>query len=241
MTYSHRNIASEQKEAYQKVKQITAICETLSLTLDPVDWQNAGIRASVTVNAIMISDLLDLGQQDSASLLRRVQLKLLEHAALETIHAHPDLKVSMWSPVDVVQPQAFLSLWVLTMETDERVGIAEYIKNGQRVYEHYKLDVNDEQQLAQLFGPIHKGKYQRGDTVTIEERERKHIGEIVYNLSPGKVLAGRKYPPGGSYATVGKASTTEGSARYLLDCHDGFPHVVNQWQIVNTPDNGEVL
>lgn len=242
MTYSHRNIASEQKEAYQKVQQLTAICETLSLTIDPVDWQNAGIRALVTVNAIKISDLLDLGHQDSASLLRRFQLKLLEHAALEAIHARPELKVLIWSPVDVVQPQAFLSLWILTLETDERVGIAEYIRDGKRVYEHYELDVDNGQQLAQLFGPVHTGKYQCGDMVTIEEHERKYIGEIVYILSPGKVLAGRKYPPGGSHATVGKVSPNDVSSRYLLDCHDGFPHIVNQWQIVNTPlDNGEAL
>ena len=242
MTYSHRNIASEQKEAHQQVKQLSAMCETLSLTLDPVDWENDGMRASVAVNGIKISDLLDLSQQDSVSLLRRVQLKLLEHAALEAIHARPDVKVLIWSPVIVVQPQAFLSLWILTTETDERVGIAKYIRDGQRVYEQYVIDVNDEQQLAQLFGPMHTGKYRRGDTVTFEEHEHKYTGEVVYILSPGKAQAGRKYPPGGSYATVGKASANDVASRYLVDCHDGFPHVVNQWQIVNTPlDNGEAL
>lgn len=242
MSYSHRNIESEQKEAYQQVKQITALCEALSLTLDPIDWQNAGIRASVTVNAIKISDLLDLSRQDSASLLRRIQLKLLEHTALEAIHARPDLKVLIWSPVNVVQPQEFLSLWILTTETDERVGVAEYIRDGKRVYEHYELDVNNEQQLAQLFGPMHVGKHQRGDTITIEEHEHKYAGEIVYVLSPGKAFSGRKYPSGGANAAVGKTAPNDVSSRYLLDCHDGFPHVVNQWQIVNTPlDSGEAL
>src|ERR1700730_3697060 len=123
MAYSHRNIAEEQKEACQKTQQITAMCEHLSITLDPVDWQNAGMRAWVTVNTIKIADLLDLSQQDHASLLRRVQIKLLEHAALQTLRARPGLKVVIWSPVDVVPPQAFLSLWVLTMETDERIAI----------------------------------------------------------------------------------------------------------------------
>src|SRR6266576_6512142 len=114
MTYSHRNIAEEQIEACQKAKQITAICEQLHIKLDPIDWQNSGMRACVTVNAIEISDLFDLGQQDSDSILRRFQIKLLEHAALETLHARPGLKTLMWSPVDVVQPQTFLSLWILT-------------------------------------------------------------------------------------------------------------------------------
>ena len=124
-------------------KTDNAICEQLHITLDPIDWQNCGMRACVTVNTIEISDLLDLGQQDSDSILRRVQIKLLEHAALETMHARPDLKAVIWSPVDVVQPQEFLSLWIITLETDERIAIAEYIRNGQRVYEHYELDMDD--------------------------------------------------------------------------------------------------
>ena len=40
------------------------------------------------------------------------------------------------------------------MESDERIAIAEYIKDGRRVYEPYKLDVNDKQQLAKLFGRL---------------------------------------------------------------------------------------
>src|SRR6266704_7220813 len=152
MTYSHRNIAEEQIEACQKAKQITAICEQLHIKLDPIDWQNSGLRACVTVNTIEISDLLDLGQQDSDSILLRIRIKLLERAALETLRARPGLKVSIWSPVDVVQPQEFLSLWILTMETDERIAIAEYIRNGQRVYEHYEFDRDDGQYLAKLFG-----------------------------------------------------------------------------------------
>ena len=39
MTYSHRNLVTEQKEACQKAHQITTICEELSITLDPIDWQ----------------------------------------------------------------------------------------------------------------------------------------------------------------------------------------------------------
>jgi hypothetical protein len=234
MAYSHRNIAEEQKEACQKTQQITAMCEHLSITLDPVDWQNAGMRAWVTVNTIKIADLLDLSQQDHASLLRRVQIKLLEHAALQTLRARPGLKVVIWSPVDVVPPQAFLSLWVLTMETDERIAIAEYLRNGQRVYEPYELDVDDGQQLATLFGALHTGEYQLGDTVTIGERERKCTGMIVYILPPGKALASHK----GYHRIWGKAYTNDISPRYLIDCHDGFPHVANQSQVIGEIADG---
>lgn len=238
MTYSHRNIAEEQKEASQKVKQITAICEKLSITLDPIDWQSSGMRAWVTVNTIKIADLLDLGRLDSASILRKVQIKLLEHAALEAIHTRPGLKVLIWSPVDVVQPQAFLSLWILTMETHKRIAIAEYIRHGQRVYEQYVLDVDDGRQLAQLFGPVHTGEYHLGDTVTIEEHQRKCTGEIVYILPPSKEPTGRKYSSRVSLSMRGKVSMNDVSSRYMIDCHDGFPHVVNQWQVITETNDG---
>ncbi len=211
----------------------------LSITLDPIDWQSSGMRAWVSVNAIKIADLLDLSQQDSVSVLRRVQIKLLEHAALVAMCARPELKTLMWSPVDVVQPQEFASLWILTMETNERVAIAEYIRDGQRVYEQYILNVNDGQQLAQLFGPGHTAEYQLGTTVTIEERERKSTGEIIYILSPSKVLTGRKYASRGAQNGTGRASVSDVLSRYLVDCHDGFPHVVNHSQVISeTSDIG---
>jgi len=241
MTYSHRNIAEEQKEACQKTQQITAICEKLSITLDPVDWRNAGIRANVSVNAIKIGDLLDLGRQDSDSILRGVRIKLLEHAALETMCARPGLKALIWSPVDVVQPQEFLSLWILTMETDERIAIAEYNRNGQRVYEQYELDVDDGQQLATLFGPVHTGEYHLSDTVTIEEHKQKCTGEIIYILPPGKALTNRNYSSRGYHSIVGKAYTNDVSSRYLIDCHDGFPHMVKQSQVISETHDGRHL
>ncbi|HEX4206860.1 MAG TPA: hypothetical protein VHZ51_22190 [Ktedonobacteraceae bacterium] len=233
MTYSRRNIAEEQKEAYQKAKQLTAICEQLHITLDPIDWQNSGMRARVTVNTIEISDLLDLSQLDSDSILRRVQIKLFEHAALETMCARPGGKALVWSPVEVVQPQAFLSLWIITLETDERIAIAEYLRNGQRVYEHYELDMDDGHYLAKLFGSVHTGEYQLGDTVTIEEHEHKYIGEIVYILPPSKAFTHRKFPSRSRHTISGKAYTNDASSRYIVDCKDGFPHVVNQWQVIS--------
>lgn len=233
MAYSRINSAEEQKEACQRAQQITVICEKFNITLDAIDWQTYGMRARVTVNAIEISDLLGLNQQDSASILLRVQLKLFEHAALATKRARSGLKALIWSPVDVVQPQEFLSLWIITLETDERVAIAEYIRNGQRVYEHYEFDLHDEQHLAKLFGPAHIGVYHLGETVTIEEHDRKCSGVIVYILSPSKALASRKYPSKGYHTIWGKASTNDVSPRYFVDCHNGFPHVVNQWQIIS--------
>jgi hypothetical protein len=232
MTYSHRNSAQEQKEACQQAKQITAICEQLHITLDPIDWQNSGMRACVRVNTIEISDLLDLSQQDGASILRRIQMKLLEHAALETVHARSDLKAVVWSPVDVMQPQEFLSLWIITLETGERIAVAEYISNGERIYEHYEIDRDDAHYLIKLFGPVHTGEYALGETVTIEEHERKCTGEIVYILPPSKASTNRKYPSRGRHTIAGKAYTNDVSSRYIVDCHDGFPHVVNQWQVI---------
>ena len=136
MIYTRRNIAEEQEEACQKAKQLTDLCAQFHITLDPIDWQQYGMWAPVKVNTIEIASLLDLGQRDSDDILRQVQIKLFAHAALETLHPRRGLKAFMWSPVDVVAPQAFLSLCIITLETDERIPIVESIRNGQRVYEH---------------------------------------------------------------------------------------------------------
>ena len=236
MTYTRRNSAEEQKEAYQKAQQLMAICEQFHITLDPIDWQNAGMQASVMVHTLKIADLLEMSRQDTASILRQLQLKLFEQAALKAVNAQPDIKAVMWSPVEVVQPQVFLSLWIITLETDERVAIAEYLRDGQRVYEHFAFDGDDGNALAKLFGPVHTGEYERGALVTIGEHERRYTGEIISLLPPRKTSTASQYPSRGRHTILGKAYTNDNSSRYVVNCHDGFPHVVNQWQIINETD-----
>lgn len=48
----------------------------------------------------------------------------------------------------MVQPQEFLSLWIIAFETDERIPIAESIKDEQRVYEHYLRDIVHQLQIV---------------------------------------------------------------------------------------------
>src|SRR5713101_2128128 len=218
MTYSRRNSVDEQQEACQKATQITAICEQFQITIDPIDCQQFGICSPVKVNNFEIASLLELRQRDSDDILRQVQIKLFAHAALQTLHARPGLKALMWSPVDVVQPQAFLSLWIITLETDERIPIIEAISNGQ--------------QLAKLFGPANEGEYHLGDTVTIKERERQYTGEIIYIIPPGKMFTSRKYASRGYHTISGTAYTNDMVARYIVDCNDGFPHIVHQSQVI---------
>jgi hypothetical protein len=232
MVYLGRNSVDEQQEACQKARQLTEICQQFHITLDPIDWQQFGLWAPVKVNTIEIASLLDLGQRDSDDILRQVQIKLLAHAALEAFHARPSLKVLMWSPVDVVQPQAFLSFWIITLETDVRIPIIESIRNGQRVYEHYQFDGADGQQLAKLFGPVNEGEYHLGDTVTIKEREHQYTGEIIYIIPPGKVFTSRKSASRGYHTIAGTAYTNDVASRYLVDCNDGFPHIVHQSQVI---------
>lgn len=236
MIYTRRNSAEEQEEACQKAKKLTVLCAQLHITLDPIDWRNAGMRAPVMVNTIKVADLADLCRQDSASILRLLQMKLFERAALRAACAQPGMKAAMWSPVEVIQPQEFLSLWIITLESNERVTIAEYLRNGQRVYEHFAFDGGDGHALAKLLGPAHIGEYALGARVAIEEHGHQCTGEIIYVLHPSKASAQSKYASRGRHTIQGKVYTNDTSARYVVDCHDGFPHVVNQWQVINETD-----
>ena len=235
MTYSRRNSIEEQQEAAHQAEHLAALCEQWSLTLDHIDWQRWGMQALVKVNGVEIAPLLELGQRERDDLLCLIQLKLLERAALEAMPTGAELKALMWRPIAVVQPQAFLSLWVVTLETDERIPIVEYIRNGQRVYELYPFDAADTRQLAALFGDLHQGSYHLGEQVTIKEHAQLYSGVIIYSLPPGKETSGRKYPSKGYHTIAGTAYTDGEAATYLVDCHDGFPHLIQQSQIVQEP------
>ena len=136
----------------------------------------------------------------------------------------------------IQQPQAFLSLWIVTLETNERVAIAEYLRQGKRVYEPYQLDVHDEQQLASLFGPSNTGEHKINDTITISEHEHKCTGEVIYVLPPGKASSSRKNSSRSYHSLQGKTHNSDLTSRYLVDCHDGFPHIVNQSQVLESPE-----
>jgi hypothetical protein len=229
MTYTRRNFAEEQQEAYQKAKQLIEISEQLQIAFDPIDWEQFGMLAPVTVGNIEIASLQDLWRRDRENLLRQVQIKLLEQAALKTLRPGRGLKAVVWSPVEVIQPQTFLSFWIITLQTDDRIPVIELIENGQRVYTPFQFDKTDEQQLAMLFGSANKGEYLSGQIVTIKERERQYTGEIIYTISSGKIMPNRKYPSKGFQAVGG---TTLVTSRYIVDCGDGFPHIVYQSQII---------
>lgn len=232
MVYSRRNNIEEQQEAARQAQSIATLCAQWHLTLDQIDWQQWGMQALVSVNKVEVASLLELGRSEGDDLLCLLQLKLLEHAALANIPAHPEAKALMWRPLAVVQPQAFLSLWIITLETDERIPIAESMCNGQRIYEYYPFDAQNTQQLAKLFGAVYQGVYPLGKVVTLREHTRLYTGVIVYSLPPDKGLAQRKPLSKGYHTIAGTTFTNDGAATYLIDCHDGFPHVVKQSQIV---------
>lgn len=232
MTYSRRDSIEEQQMASHQAQHIATLCEQWSFTLDRIDWQQWGMQALVKVNGVEIAPLLELGQREHAELLRLIQIKLLERAALETIPTQPTLKALVWRPVVVVQPQAFLSLWIITLETDARIPIVELLRNGRRVYEFYPFDAGNRQQLAALFGKFHQGAYNLGDRVTVKEHARLYSGVIIYSIPPSKELPGRKPLAKGFHTIAGTAYTNDVAATYLVDCQDGFPHLIQQSQIL---------
>jgi hypothetical protein len=232
LSYTQRNTAQDQQEACQKARAITAICQQLSLPPDPINWQKDGMWAKVSVKEIPIAPLLDFGEPRADDILRLVRMKLLEHAALQAAHAGPETKASIWSPVAVVQPQPFLSFWVITLETHERIPIVEVIRGGQRIYEPYPFDRDDAEQTVSLFGPPSQGDHHPGETITIKEHDYHYTGEVLYVIPAGKAANSRKPGAGGSHTFTRTAPLNEVAAKYLVDCNDGFPHLVSSSQVI---------
>ncbi|HEY3993958.1 MAG TPA: hypothetical protein VGM01_13915 [Ktedonobacteraceae bacterium] len=232
MAYVRQNAVGEQEESCQKAQQLTEKYRELQITLDPIDWQQFGMWAPVKVNTLEIASLHDLWQRDGLDLLRQIQMKLLEQAALEAFPARPERKAVMWSPVEVIQPQEFLSLWIITFETGERIPVIEFLSNGQRVYAPFQFDGTHGQHLAMLFGPAHEGEYRLGDRITIKEREHQYTGEIIYIISPSKIIPNKKQASRRYHTVSGAVYTNDVACRYIIDCSDGFPHIAYQSQIV---------
>jgi len=232
MTHSRRDMTTEQQEARQKAEQIIAIYETFQITLDPIDWQHCGLFAPVKVKEIEIALLGDLWQRDRDDMLRQVQIKLLEQAALKALRPLADLRAMIWSPVEVLQPQAFLSLWIITFETNERVPVIEFLTDGQRTFAPFPFDGARGRHLALLFGPAVEGEHRSGERVTIKERGQHYIGEIVYVIAHGTMPSTRRQATRGYRTASGHASPNDEEPRYIVDCRDGFPHIAYQSQIV---------
>jgi hypothetical protein len=231
MSYSRKNPAEEQQDASRKAKHVTEVCKELSIKLDPIDWQQHGLWAPVTVQGIEIAHLVSFSELDPDDILRRVRINLLGHTALAAAHARPDCKAVMWTPIDVIQPQPFLSLWVITLETDERIAVVELMKNGWRSYEPYKFDRNDTQHLAALFGPLAQGEYQIGSMVSMKERDQQYTGEIVYIIPHGKTSTNNRYSSRGFHTIAGTTYKNDAAPKYIIDCKDSFPHIVPQAQV----------
>jgi hypothetical protein len=232
MTHSRRDIADEQQEACQKAQQITAIYQAFQIALDPIDWQHFGLLASVKVNDIEIALLGDLWQRDKDDMLRQVQIKLLEQAALKALPHRPNRRAVIWSPVEVLQPQAFLRLWIVTFETEERVPVIEFLKDGQRAFAPFPFDGAQGQHLAMLFGPAIQGEYHPGETITIKERGQQYTGEIMYVIAHGTMPSPRRQATRGYRTASETAFPNDEEPRYIVDCRDGFPHIAYQSQIV---------
>jgi hypothetical protein len=232
MTYSRHNTLEERQEACQIATRITEICAAFQIVLDPIDWQQFGLQAPVKVQATEVALLCDLWPRDQDDLFRQIQIKLLEHAALKTLRSRTGLKATIWSPVQVLQPQAFLSLWVITLETNERIPVIEYIHQEQRLYAPFQIESAQQEALTLLFGPAITGEYSLGEMITIKERGTHYTGKIVHILPPGQTPLPKKPTARRYYTTAGKSYTDSEAARYIVDCKDGFPHIVHQSQIV---------
>ncbi|MGB8346600.1 MAG: hypothetical protein WCD86_17065 [Ktedonobacteraceae bacterium] len=141
MTSSQRrNFEEEREEGRQVAERLTAALHALHLEVGPIDWERAGMLASVPVNGVNVGDLITVGgSAERGKLLEQVRLELLEAAARTSLQLHGSGAIS-WTPLSLPQdaPGEMHSLWRIHLDEEHPgVNVAEYLREGKRTYEYY--------------------------------------------------------------------------------------------------------
>jgi hypothetical protein len=134
----------ERNAAEEKAGRLEAIFAELHLQHDPIDWQQAGLLAFVIVNGVIVGDLVTLADERER-VLRQVRHQLMADVAFKHLGVERDGHLIQLAPVEPVPPE---TTYLAVVHIDEEVGVpvAEYLREGKRVYEYYPALSESEEQ-----------------------------------------------------------------------------------------------
>ncbi len=125
----------ELNAAEGKARRLEALFAELHLSHDPIDWQQAGMLAFVIVNGVVVGDLVTLADERER-VLGQVRHQLMAAVAFKHLGVERDGHQIRLMPIEPLPPQ---TTYLAVVHIDEEVGVpvAEYLRNGKRVYEYY--------------------------------------------------------------------------------------------------------
>jgi hypothetical protein len=134
----------ERNAAEEKVRRLEVIFAELHLQHDPIDWQQVGMLAFVIVNGVVVGDLVTLAEERER-VLRQVRHQLMADVAFKHLGVGRDGHLIHLAPVEPIPPE---TTYLAVVHIDEEVGVpvAEYLRDGKRVYEYYPAVPESEEQ-----------------------------------------------------------------------------------------------
>jgi hypothetical protein len=134
----------ERRAAEEKAQRLGAIFAELYLQHDPIDGQQAGLLAFVVVNGVVVGDLVTLADEPER-VLEQVRHQLMADVAFRHLEVERDGHFIRLTPVEPALPE-MTYLAVVHIDEDVGVPVAEYVRDGQRVYEYYPALLESEEQ-----------------------------------------------------------------------------------------------
>jgi hypothetical protein len=134
----------ERSAAEAKAQRLEAIFAELHLQHDPIDWQQAGLLAFVVVNGVVVGDLVTLADEPER-LLEQIRHQLMADVAFKHLGVERDGHLIRLRPITPAPPEM---TYLAVVHIDEEVGVpvAEYVRDGKRVYEYYPALQESEEQ-----------------------------------------------------------------------------------------------
>jgi hypothetical protein len=139
-----RPLPRERSAAEEKAQRLAAIFAELRLQDDPIDWQQTGLLAFVVVNGVVVGDLVTLADEPER-VLEQVRHQLMADVAFKHLDVERDGHFIRLTPVEPALPEM---TYLAVVHIDEEVGVpvAEYVRDGKRVYEYYPALQESEEQ-----------------------------------------------------------------------------------------------
>jgi len=136
VSYS-RNFEQEREEAHDILRWLEPMLRELQVEYEPIDWQHSGVLATIRVNGVEVDTVAGIPCYKD-SVLNRIRGAVMTDIALK--HLGLTRGNHLISQTPVLPEPGTAATWVIHIDSSQGVPVAEYIREGRRVWERYPLE-----------------------------------------------------------------------------------------------------